>query len=209
MMRAGWIAAATTALGLATGAPAAAAWWDCAIARLEGAPVELWAAGLWRAAETGPMAEGVAKLRTGGGARVEIVCAQGLVVTVAPETEVNLASLTEGPPAGAFLQIVRGLIGLVLERPAARPVEIRGPLAIAAARSTEWLGEVPPAGGTAFFVSEGAVGVRPSGAAAFPPATLGPGEGITVAADGSAGPVVEWGAARVTAARAALGFGWR
>ena len=95
----------------------------CAVAALDGAPVEVWNAGAWRAAETGPLAEGDAKLRTGEAARAEIRCADGVVATVGVATEVNIDSLS-GPRRaadGVFLQIVRGVAGLFAPAPRVWP----------------------------------------------------------------------------------------
>ena len=190
-------------------APAAAR--DCALARTEGGPVEIWRAGAWSAAVTGPLPSEELKLRTGPDARAEVVCEDGVTVTVAPGTEVNLETLTApgGRARNVVLQLIRGLIGVVAPAPAWRSFETRTPLAIAAARSTEWLAEAPPSGAVGVFVRAGRVAVRPSGGADFPVATLDRGDGITVAADGAAGPVVAWGRPRIEAAGRALGFGWR
>jgi FecR protein. len=170
--------------------------------------VEIWSAGAWRAAVAGPLRPGDAKLRTGPEARAELSCAEGVTATVGPDTELNLETLS-APPAGAFdvvLQAVAGIVGLVAPGPRRGRAELRAPLAIAAARGTAWLVQVGPEDASAVFVREGRVRVTPLAGGA--PATLGPGEGVDVTADG-AGQVVAWGAPRVAAARAALGFGWR
>lgn len=197
--------AALTAL-----AAAGAAARDCAVTGMEGR-AELWRAGVWRAVETGPLPAAELKLRTARASRVRIACDDGLVVTVAAGAEVNLDSVT-GRGDGArdvVIQLIRGLIGLWAPERRWRRLEVRTPLAIASARQTRWLVEAPEPGGAAVFVAEGAVAVRPAARGGFPTAILRAGEGVTVAPDGSRGPVVAWGAPRIDAARAALGFGWR
>jgi hypothetical protein len=199
-------------LALACAAPIAAAGQtrECAVDRLEGG-AELWRAGSWAPLVAGALPAGETKLRTGPGARVEIRCDDGVVLTVAPDAEVNVEALIG--PAGrgrdVVLQLIRGLIAVIAPERTWRRLETRTPLAVAAARSTAWLAEVRPDGQVGVFAREGEVAVASSGAAAFAPVVLEPGEGITIAGDGAAGPVVVWGDARVDAARSALGFSWR
>lgn len=187
--------------------PFSAAARDCALTRIDGTPVAIWAQGVWRPAEPGPLTHQDALLRTGPEARAEITCDDGLVLTVGIATEVTLETLLAPDNPGILLKLYRGILGLVAPGPRADGTAVLGTLAIAAARSTEWLVAVEASGATATFVRTGRVEVTPVGVAGGP-ALLGPGEGRDVRPEG-AGPVVTWGAPRVAASRAALGFGWR
>lgn len=187
--------------------PASAAARDCALTGLDGTPVEIWAQGVWRPAAPGPLTSEDAVLRTGPTARAEIACDDGLTLTVGIATEVNLETLLAPDRSGIMLKLYRGILGLVAPGPREGGTAVLGPLAIAAARSTEWLAQVEATGATAAFVRAGLIEVTPVGVAGEP-ALLGPGEGRDVRAEG-AGPVVTWGAPRVAASGAALGFGWR
>ncbi len=182
---------------------------SCALAALEGEAVAVWNAGVWRAAVVGPLRAGDAKLRTGPDSRALLRCADGVEATIGAASEVNLESLAAAaqPDRSVILQVIEGALGLVAPGPRATGAQLRGPLAIAAARSTEWLILVEPSGATAVFVRVGQVAVRPlRGGGA--PALLGPGEGVDAGAEGL-GEVVRWGAARIERTGAALGFGWR
>lgn len=197
----------TGALGLGLlGMATAAAARDCAISAIEGAPIEIWAQGQWRDAVTGPLRAGDDVLRTGDAARVEIRCTDGLVVTVGIGTEVTLDALLAPVPGGLLMEIYRGIIGLVAPGRAPVGISVGGPLAIASVRSTEWLVSVGEDATTATFVREGRVAVAPRNTTGST-AVLGPGEGRDIR-PGGAGDVVQWGAARVAATGAALGFDW-
>lgn len=180
---------------------------DCALTGLQGAPVEIWTHGVWRPAAQGPLINDDAVLRTGPDARAEITCDDGLTVTVGVGTEVTLETLLAADSPGILLKLYRGILGLVARAPRADDTAVLGPLAIAAARSTEWLVIAETSGATAAFVRAGEITVTPVGVSGEA-ALLGPGEGRDVRPEG-AGPVVEWGAARIAASGAALGFGWR
>jgi hypothetical protein len=192
-------------LCMAIAAPAAAR--DCVLSGLEGTPVEIWTQGVWRPAARGPLGPDDSVLRTGSTARAEIRCDDGLTLTVGVATSVSLDTLLAPERPGLLLTLYRGVVGLVAPEPREGGAAVIGPLAIAAARSTEWLVLAEASGSTAAFVRAGRIEVTPIDVAGDP-ALLGPGEGRDVRPEG-AGPVVTWGAARVAAAGEALGFGWR
>jgi ferric-dicitrate binding protein FerR (iron transport regulator) len=208
-----FLAACALATALACAAPFAVAAQnrDCEVAAHEGGAAEIWRAGEWAPVAPGPLPVGEAKIRTGEATRLEIGCSDGLRITVAPDSEVNLEALIgpSGRGRDVVLQLLRGLIGLIAPERTWRRLETRTGLAIAAARATSWLVQSPPGGGVAVFVKEGRVAVTPAGRAAFTPALLSPGEGITVGPDGAAAPAVAWSEARTGAVRAALGLSWR
>jgi ferric-dicitrate binding protein FerR (iron transport regulator) len=200
---------ATLAAALAAllAAPVAAQAPRCVVSAIDGGDVALWNAGTWRAAAPGPLADGDAVLRTGPGSRAEVRCGSALVLTVGTGTEVNIEGLGASS-RHVILQLIEGIVGLVAPAPRRGRIELRGPLAIASARSTEWLVIVGADRGTATFVRAGTVAVRPlAGPSRL--RLLGPGEGIDVRPAVAPGPVVRWGAPRVAAASTALGFGWR
>ncbi|MFT7392257.1 MAG: hypothetical protein ACI9ZH_002495 [Paracoccaceae bacterium] len=193
----------------------------CAISGLDGAPTEIWRDGSWVDAGLGRLPKADLILRTGPEARVEITCDDAMIVTVGTMTEVNLETLAN-PVQGSrdvIVQLIHGIIGLVAAKRPGRSVAVRTPLAIAAARSTEWLAQVE-GGASAVFVRTGAVAVRPvigpttdtATATATATATevvLHATEGLTASAPGTLGPRTVWTAERVSRTRAALGFGWR
>lgn len=177
---------------------------ECAVDAVEGADARVWADGAWSPLSPGQPLAAEAKVATGRATRVRIVCDDGIVVTVAPASEVNLESLTS-PGDSVIMQLVHGIVGLFApER--MRRFEVRTPLAIASVRSTEWLVEHDPAEGSAVFVRAGrvAVGARTGGRFG-----LGPGEGITITPDGVPGEVKTWGQPRIARSTEALGFDWR
>lgn len=187
--------------------PAAALARDCAAAAVEGPEARILDGAGWRALAPGPLPSARVRIATGDGTRIEIVCDDGIVLTLAPESDIGLdALLGEGAEGeNVILNLFRGLLGVDAPAPRERRFDVRTPLAIASARSTVWLIQHHPETGTAIFVRRGAVWAITRGALS----TVRRGEGIDVRPDGSAGPVVRWGPRRIAAARAALGFGWR
>jgi hypothetical protein len=89
-------------------------------------------------------------LRTGPASKVQIDCADGLVVVIGPATEVTVDEyLDEG--GGGGLALALGLLaGIVrLARPLAGRafrIDVRSQTAVASVRSTEWVVEAGPAG---------------------------------------------------------------
>lgn len=185
-------------------APAGALARDCAVEAIDGPEARRWAAGAWSPLSPGQPVPAEAKLATGPGTRVKIACDGGIVVTVGTGTEVNLETLV-GRGDSIVVQLVEGILGLLAPADGWRRFEVRTPVAIASVRGTEWLVE-HGAEGSAVFVRAGRVVVRPRAGGG---ASLGPGEGITIAADGSPGEVKAWGPPRIARSTAALGFDWR
>jgi ferric-dicitrate binding protein FerR (iron transport regulator) len=104
----------------------------------------------------------------------------------------------DAPPRAIELQ--NGAIFIEVT-PGSAPTQIRTPHAIAAVRGTTYVVDASDAS-TSVFVLEGRVQVRKTNDAST--VTLGPGEGVDVAAD-AALRVVSWGAARVAALLARFG----
>ena len=195
------------ALLIAAAPEARAAERNCAVSAVEGTSATLWRFGAERPLSPGALPAGESTIRTGDATRVEIACDDGTVVTIGAGTRVALESLAgAGPSKNVLIQIIEGVVGAVAPSRSWSGFELRSPLAIAAIRSTEWLMEHDPEKGSAVFVREGRVRVSAPAGPAY--ATLGPGEGLDVSSDG-AGAVKTWGAARVEAVGARLGFGWR
>jgi ferric-dicitrate binding protein FerR (iron transport regulator) len=205
--------AATLVLTATSGTAASHAMTNCSVSAMEGAPVRLQVAGQWSALEPGPLPDGAEAIATGPAARAEITCDADLVVTIGAGTEVSLDALTQASDP-AILRLLRGILGIDAPTPAFRGFEVQTPLAIASARSTSWMTEYGAVTGTAVFVRSGSVEV--TSAERQPLATLDEGEGVTIVPgpDGALPDpdtinVLEWGPARIDAAAASLGFGWR
>lgn len=183
--------------------PAAALVRACVVAAVDGPEARQWAAGAWSPLAPGQPVSAEAKLATGPGTRLKLACDGGIVVTVGVGTEVNLETLA-GQGDSVVVQLIEGIIGLLAPPAGWRRFEVRTPLAIASVRGTEWLVE-HGAEASAVFVRDGRVAVRARGGGG----TLGPGEGITIAAGGGPGEVKVWGPPRIARATAALGFDWQ
>lgn len=202
------LAAAVACLTLeAFGTPAATAQErGCHVSGQEGSGAELWHGGSWAPLASAPLPAGASKIVTDAESRVEITCSDGVTLTIAPDTEVNLEELTAIATRqdNVVLQLIEGIVGLVAPERSFRVFEVRTPLAIASVRSTEWA--VAHEGGeSATFVRAGEVVVRAGGQRRV----LRSGDGVDVSADGRAGPVRRWGAPRVARLNEALGFAWR
>ena len=176
----------------------------CGVEAIEGPEALGWFAGEWSPLTRGQAIALEAKVSTGPETRVRITCDDGIVVTVGTGTEVNLETLV-GPAENIVLQLIDGIVGLVAPG-GPGGFDVRTPLAIASVRSTEWLVEHGPADGSAVFVRAGRVAVAPRAGGAV---TLGAGEGVSVAPDGTPGEVKTWGEARISRSTGALGFDWR
>ena len=146
-----------------------------------------------------------ATIKTGPGDRVEITCADGITVTIGVATEVDIDDLAS-PSRNILFRLVAGIVGIVAPGGGWDRIEVRTPLAIASARSTEWLVETNAEAGAAVFVRDGQVSVALSDGTQV---GLAADEGVTVGQDGKAGPVKVWGAARIARSVDALGLGWR
>ena len=138
--------------------------------------------------------------------QVEIICSDGIVVTVGFATHIELASLIVQEPRekNVLLRLLDGIAGFVVPAKTFRSFGVETPTAVAAVRSTRWLVDTA-SGKSAVFVGEGRVSVTPS---AGTDVILDPGEGIDVDAAGKPATVRQWGPQRIAAAVARLGFGW-
>lgn len=193
------------ALALLPALPALAR--DCAAEGVS-APAEIWIAGAWRPLARGPLPAEALILRTGPRAHVLVTCTDGVRVTLGERSEFSLGTLTESahsPDRSIVMRLVGGIVG-VAAKGAWPKFEVQAPLAIAAVRSTEWLVMHDETAGSAVFVREGAVRVRPLAPGA--PVTLSAGEGVDIARGAGMGPVRRWPEARVAAAAARLGPSW-
>jgi ferric-dicitrate binding protein FerR (iron transport regulator) len=194
-------------VALALLAPHTALARDCAVSAVDGPDARIWDGAARRALDARPLPDAQIRIATGSGTRVEVACDDGVVLTLAADRVVRLDQLLGdgAEDRNVVLELLRGLLGVDAPGPRAGRFDVRTPLAIASVRSTAWLVSHLPDAGTAIFVGRGAVRAITRGAMS----TLRRGEGIDVKPDGHAGPVARWGPRRVTAARAALGFGWR
>lgn len=143
-------------------------------------------------------------LRTGGDGRVEILCSDGVVVTVGAETELGLGSLvgTQGPSETIAMSLHRGIARFLAPVRTWGTFNVFGPVAVASVRSTEWVMETPKKG-TNVLVLDGSVTVRAKSGDGI---ILGPGHGVDVAADGTMGEPKTWGAERVEKTLKRLGL---
>lgn len=153
-----------------------------------------------------------ATVETGPNSRVALLCDDGTVITIGPDTEIVLADLVgeSGAKKNVLLRLLRGIVGIVAPNQTWERFEVETSLAVASVRSTEWLVESYTGSGTAVFVASGSVGVLANQQAYV----LEPGEGITLkeavssGAESEAPQVKNWGDARIAKSRSALGFDW-
>jgi hypothetical protein len=155
-------------------------------------------------AATGSAVSARDTLRTGGDGRVEILCSDGVVVTIGAETELGLGSLVgeQGPSESIAMSLHRGIARFLAPLRTWGQFNVHGPVAVASVRSTEWVMETPKRG-TNVFVLDGSVTVRAKSGTGI---ILGPGHGVDVAADGTMGEGKTWGAERVEKTLKRLGL---
>jgi hypothetical protein len=185
--------------------PAAAR--TCTVEATEGSGIWHVVGGAWA-----PLAAGTAvslreRVRTGADSRLRILCDDGIEVTVGADSEVALGSLAAGDGASERVSIktLRGVTGVAAPAGSVRGLAVRSDLATASVRGTEWLVQVARGDKTTdVFVRDGVVSVTSRAGTV----ALEAGEGITVA---PAGPEAKkaWGAPRIAAVGARLGFGWK
>ena len=161
--------------------------------------------GVWQPLKIVTQLPREARIKTGPKDRVKIACNDGITVTIGVATELDIQDLAS-PSRSIFFRLVDGVVGLVAPGRGWDRIEVRTPLAIASARSTEWLVETAAGAETAVFVRDGRVAVAPADGT---PVDLNADEGVTIGRDGTAGPVKIWGAARIARSVDALGMGWR
>lgn len=143
-------------------------------------------------------------LRTGGDGRVEILCSDGVVVTIGAETELGLGSLVgqQGPNESVAMSLHRGIARFLAPLRTWGQFNVHGPVAVASVRSTEWVMETPKKG-TNVLVLDGSVTVRAKSGQGI---ILGPSHGVDVAADGTMGEAKTWGPERVEKTLKRLGL---
>lgn len=159
-----------------------------------------------------PVAAGLAvaaddAVRTAGDGQMEIVCSDGITITIGFATHIELRGLiTPQPREGSvLLRLLAGIAGFVVPEKTFRDFSVETQTAVAAVRSTQWFVDTPDAA-TSVFVREGRVGVDPS---AGDELTLAAGEGLDISANGESGQPALWATARIETAASRLGFGWQ
>ncbi|MEM1046675.1 MAG: FecR family protein [Pseudomonadota bacterium] len=193
-------------LVLLTSTQTASAERQCAVDAIKGKSVEIRSAGVWRPLTTTALPSGASRVRTGPRTRVKITCNDSIVITIGGGTEVELSRLVgrSGRLFDAVLSLTDGILGVSAPRRTWRRFEVRTPLAIASVRSTDWIVSQAD-GATAVFVDIGRVRVSASGRGA----ALDAGQGVDIRATDTTLSVKTWGAKRVSATKARLGFAWR
>lgn len=144
------------------------------------------------------------RVSTNATGRATITCDTGLTITMGGDTVIVLDRIMTPTRRGPGIRLLEGIAGFLLPQPRAGGFEVRTPSAVAAVRSTEWAMEVDQRA-TAAFVRDGAVTVAGSDGSVL----LSPGEGVDVAATGTVGQVVEWGAGRIAGFNERLGPDWQ
>jgi len=190
------------------GAAAGAQVRSCVVDRIEGASARYWSAGVWAELATGLILAAETKISTGQDTRVRILCDNETVVIVGVATELNLENLpgADDLRKPVAIQLLDGIASLIMPRPFPSGFAARTAVAIASPRATEWLIEWHPGDGAAVFVRRGEVNVRSVTGGRF---VLAAGDGITIAADGTAGEVKQWAPARIAQSTGRLGFDWQ
>lgn len=180
----------------------------CTMTRSEGDSISLRTDGAWKPIRSGALPAGALTIRTGPQSRAEIICSDGVELTVGADTTVDLQKLIgrAGPSENVLIRLIRGVIGAVAPHRNWSRFDIAAPLAIASVRSTAWLVSHDPEQGSAAFVREGVVMV--ASLTSRQTMSLSAGEGVDFDPHG-ARPKRVWAARRVAAAGARLGFGWR
>ena len=178
---------------------------ECRIAAISGGAVAILRGGETLRNPVGkPIRQGD-RLQKTGSAQISIACSDGSEITIGRGTEVDLGGLIAAPQGeGRVFRVLRGVAGFVMPKGAA-PVQVKTLNAVASVRSTEWTVEVD-GDVTHVFVRGGVVQVTGTSGETAP---LGTGEGVSVMADGTLGPVKSWAQGRIDAMNARLGGSWR
>ena len=154
--------------------------------------------------EAGPLTVGAElfegdRIRTETGARIRLTLRDGSLLTCGEATGLTLDRALYAPEQASRSYLVRVSFGIVravvelLAPPAT--FEMQTNTAVISVRGTEWIAEVER-GATAVVALEGAVAVRNVDPAVPGAVTLGPGEGVTVAAGAPPPAPTVWGDAR-------------
>jgi len=181
----------------------------CSVSAIQGAPARVRDSGRWSDLKVGRLSDDPEVVATGPGARLEIQCDDGLVLTLGGGIEVELEGLIgpAGQSESVVLRLLRGIVGIKAPKRTWKSFEVRTPLAVASARTTDWLVEYAELTGSGVFVRSGSVDV--GAARGGGEVRLDAGEGVTIVPGATRVPVIRWGGARIAGAAATLGFGWQ
>lgn len=205
-MRSGIWRGAVLAVWVFAGPAGAVAAGLCAVTAIEGGAARVQRGGALVELALGPLAGTDGRIETGADTRLQVTCDDGNVVTVGPDSRIDLHDLlaVAQEDASIIVQLLEGIAGFVGPERARTGLEVQTPVAVAAVRSTEWLVEHAAETGSSVFVRSGRVAVS-NAVASF---VLEPGEGITLDRDTVIRPVARWGPPRIEQVTGALGFGW-
>ena len=177
---------------------------QCQIANIASGTAVLMRAGVMLDTALGQTIQPGDRLVKSDAVQVSITCSDGSEITIGRAGEVDLGSLIAAPvQERRIFRLLRGIAGFVKPEQA-EPVEVKTMNAVAAVRSTEWTVEVD-GDATHVFVRKGVVQVTGESGEVT---QLEVGQGVTVLADGTLGPVTAWGRDRIEAMNARLGGGW-
>lgn len=152
-----------------------------------------------RAAKARPLHLGASvfhgdRIITAAAAKVEIAFADGSILSLGPDTRVDLESYSLTPRRQGTLRLLIGIIRTRLSSLWDGGFDVRTRAAVASVRSTEWITEADE-GHSAVFVVSGNVQV--TGTATGSAVRLSEGEGTDVQLGEAPSPPVQWGDARV------------
>lgn len=139
--------------------------------------------------------------------QVNIICSDGITITVGFASQIDLRTLVNGQPdeTSILLRLIDGIAGFIVPQKTFPSFRVETQTAVAAVRSTEWLVDAHE-GATDIFVRDGRVSVDPTGGVEV---VLAAGDGVDIDADGQAAEVKQWSAMRISAAGTRLGFAWQ
>ena len=143
-------------------------------------------------------------LVTGEETRVGIRCSDQIILTVGPNTEMELSTLVgeTGDRRDVLINLDRGIARFLAPIRTWRVFSVTAPGGVASVRSTEWVVLVEE-GATAVVTLDGAVAIKARAAGG---AVLPAGFGIDIDAEGRIKKVAKWGGARVAKVKATLGL---
>jgi hypothetical protein len=144
-------------------------------------------------------------IRCGTGSRAEVTFSDGSVLTIGPESEVEIAFFApEASESTALLDLVSGIARMTVNKATSwGRFEVRTATAVASVRGTDYLVEAVP-GKSAVFVAEGRVAV--SSRAGSGTVILRQGQGVDVPAERGPLNIKTWGEKRRKEALARVTF---
>jgi ferric-dicitrate binding protein FerR (iron transport regulator) len=192
-------------MGVVLGSPAYAQDRECRITAISGGFAVLKRDGVKLRKPVGEVIQQGDVLNKSSSTQLSITCSDQSEITIGRATLMDLGAVVAAPLGERrVFRVLRGIAGFVMPNDGA-PVEVRTLNAVASVRSTEWTVEVD-GDVTHVFVRGGVVQVTGSSGEA---ARLSLGEGVTVVADGTLGPVKSWGQGRIDGMNERLGGNWR